>query len=82
MRHIGEVCVLRDQVFLLSIIYDPKERDPSAARSYESCRKQIDDARNRGTIDDEAHHHLERQLTNARVSYIVFQQLIERPEFP
>lgn len=79
--HVGETCVMREPRSLFSIVYDPRENRPECKRSYQGCRKQINDARGKEQLSEEQHHWLERQLTSAYISNIVFQRRIDCPEF-
>ncbi|MEK6825053.1 MAG: hypothetical protein AABY02_04330 [Nanoarchaeota archaeon] len=72
---------MREPRSLFSIVYDPRENRPECKRSYQGCRKQIDAALKGKRISEEQHHWLERQLTSAYISNIVFQRRIDRPEF-
>ncbi len=58
--------VIRDTETLLSIIYDPLQKDPSEPGSYESCRIQIDNARDNKTISQASHNMLIRKINRIR----------------
>ncbi len=84
VTHINEVRVIREPLSLFSICYNPKERDPGQEKSYEYCRNQIDDARNKEYIDEKQHDWFVYKLTKIREEYIFFKRLLERlePELP